>query len=101
MLSGTKHRRKRSLQRWRVTCLCRDSNERRNRPLRVRWGFRHSCPISRRNPTSSCTTFYRCNGYRRDIYPSVPSARIEHDWCGVIWRMKSFHRRHGLLYHRT
>ncbi|GBM13753.1 hypothetical protein AVEN_90017-1 [Araneus ventricosus] len=29
---------KRPLQRWRVTCLGRDSNERPNRPLRVRWG---------------------------------------------------------------
>ncbi|GBM18899.1 hypothetical protein AVEN_137271-1 [Araneus ventricosus] len=28
-LSGAKHRRKRPLQRWRVTCLDRDSNERR------------------------------------------------------------------------
>ncbi|GBO27536.1 hypothetical protein AVEN_205191-1 [Araneus ventricosus] len=37
-LSGAKHRRKRPLQRWRVTCLGRDSNERPNRPLRVRWG---------------------------------------------------------------
>ncbi|GBM23637.1 hypothetical protein AVEN_117387-1 [Araneus ventricosus] len=44
------------------------STERPNRPLRVRWGFRHSCPISRRNPTPSCEAFYRCNGYRRDIY---------------------------------
>ncbi|GBN75018.1 hypothetical protein AVEN_14843-1 [Araneus ventricosus] len=48
---------KRPLQRWRVTCLGRDSNERPNRPLRVRWGFCHSCPISRRNPTPSCATF--------------------------------------------
>ncbi|GBN84463.1 hypothetical protein AVEN_30411-1 [Araneus ventricosus] len=31
-------------------------------------GFRHSCPISRRNPTHSCAAFYRRNGYRRDIY---------------------------------
>ncbi|GBN42252.1 hypothetical protein AVEN_165787-1 [Araneus ventricosus] len=36
-LLGAKHRRKRPLQRWRVTCLFRDSNERPNRPLRVRW----------------------------------------------------------------
>ncbi|GBM18199.1 hypothetical protein AVEN_151732-1 [Araneus ventricosus] len=36
--------------------------------LLVRWGFRHSCPISRRNPTPSCAAFYLCNGYRRDIY---------------------------------
>ncbi|GBN58825.1 hypothetical protein AVEN_48539-1 [Araneus ventricosus] len=67
-LSGAKHRRKRPLQRWRVTCLSRDSNERPNRPLSVLWGFRHSCPISRRNPTPSCAAFYRCNGYRHDIY---------------------------------
>ncbi|GBM75779.1 hypothetical protein AVEN_7017-1 [Araneus ventricosus] len=31
-------------------------------------GFRHSCPISRRNPIPSCAAFYRCDGYRRDIY---------------------------------
>ncbi|GBM64701.1 hypothetical protein AVEN_175197-1 [Araneus ventricosus] len=31
----------RPLQRWRVTCLGRDSNERPNRPLHVRWGLRH------------------------------------------------------------
>ncbi|GBO07586.1 hypothetical protein AVEN_237169-1 [Araneus ventricosus] len=37
-LSGPKHRRKRPLQRWRVTCLGRDSNERSNPLLRVRWG---------------------------------------------------------------
>ncbi|GBL88526.1 hypothetical protein AVEN_159110-1 [Araneus ventricosus] len=36
--------------------------------LAVRWGFRHSCPILRRNSTPSCAAFYRCNGYRRDIY---------------------------------
>ncbi|GBL94928.1 hypothetical protein AVEN_187447-1 [Araneus ventricosus] len=66
-LSGAKHRRKRPLQRCQVTCLGRDSNERPNRPLRVRWGFRHSCPISRRNPTPFCAAFYRCNGYRLDI----------------------------------
>ncbi|GBL80338.1 hypothetical protein AVEN_92249-1 [Araneus ventricosus] len=46
MLLGAKHRRKRPLQRWQVTCLGRDSNERPNRPLRVLWGFRHRCPIS-------------------------------------------------------
>ncbi|GBN12349.1 hypothetical protein AVEN_87982-1 [Araneus ventricosus] len=34
-LSGAKHRRKRPLQRWRVTCLGRDNNERPDRPLRV------------------------------------------------------------------
>ncbi|GBO35249.1 hypothetical protein AVEN_254411-1 [Araneus ventricosus] len=58
----------RPLQRWRVTYLGRDSNERPNRPLRVHWGFRHSCPLSRRNLTPSCEAFYSCNGYRRDIY---------------------------------
>ncbi|GBL71207.1 hypothetical protein AVEN_209170-1 [Araneus ventricosus] len=26
---------------------------------------------------------------------------IEHDWCGVIWRVKPFHRWRGLLAHRT
>ncbi|GBN60820.1 hypothetical protein AVEN_59316-1 [Araneus ventricosus] len=67
-LSGAKHCRKRPLQRWPVTYLGRDSNEWPNRPLRVRWGFRHSCPISLRNPTPSCAAFYCCNGYRRDIY---------------------------------
>ncbi|GBM73999.1 hypothetical protein AVEN_21151-1 [Araneus ventricosus] len=66
--SSAKHRRKRSFQRWRVTCLSRDSNEVLNRPLRVRWGFRHSCPISRRNSTPSCASFYLCNEYRRGIY---------------------------------
>ncbi|GBL88220.1 hypothetical protein AVEN_117803-1 [Araneus ventricosus] len=45
-----------------------DSNERPNRPLRVCRGFRHSSPISRRNPTPSCAAFYHCKGYRRDIY---------------------------------
>ncbi|GBM74943.1 hypothetical protein AVEN_173358-1 [Araneus ventricosus] len=36
---GTRYRApKRPLQRWRVTCLGRYSNERPNRPLRVRWG---------------------------------------------------------------
>ncbi|GBO43002.1 hypothetical protein AVEN_47621-1 [Araneus ventricosus] len=39
-LSGAKHRRKRPLQRWRVTCLGRDRNERPKRPLRVCWAFR-------------------------------------------------------------
>ncbi|GBM81487.1 hypothetical protein AVEN_154535-1 [Araneus ventricosus] len=29
------------------------------------------------------------------------NARIEHDWCGVIWRVKPFHRWPGLLDHRT
>ncbi|GBM49636.1 hypothetical protein AVEN_3223-1 [Araneus ventricosus] len=29
-----------------ITCLGKDSNERPNRPLRVRWGFRHRCPIT-------------------------------------------------------
>ncbi|GBL68289.1 hypothetical protein AVEN_246365-1 [Araneus ventricosus] len=37
-LSGAKRRRKRPLQRWRVTCLGRGSNERSNRPLRGHWG---------------------------------------------------------------
>ncbi|GBM20249.1 hypothetical protein AVEN_216667-1 [Araneus ventricosus] len=36
-LSGAKHRLKEPLQRWRVTCQGRDSNERPNRPLRVPW----------------------------------------------------------------
>ncbi|GBO30755.1 hypothetical protein AVEN_87417-1 [Araneus ventricosus] len=67
ILSDVKHRRKRPLQRWRVICLGRDSNERPNRPIRVRWGFRLRCPISRRNPTPSFAAFYRCNGYRLDI----------------------------------
>ncbi|GBM58056.1 hypothetical protein AVEN_222821-1 [Araneus ventricosus] len=35
---------------------------------RVRWRFRRSLPISRRNSTPFCAAFYRCNGYRRDIY---------------------------------
>ncbi|GBM12428.1 hypothetical protein AVEN_55271-1 [Araneus ventricosus] len=63
---GTRYRAPNIVERdhwWRVSCLGRDSNERPYRPLRVRWGFRHSCPISRRNPTPSCTAFYRCNGY--------------------------------------
>ncbi|GBM11616.1 hypothetical protein AVEN_180162-1 [Araneus ventricosus] len=30
-----------------------------------------------------------------------PPARIEHDWCGVIWRVKPFHRWLGLLDYRT
>ncbi|GBN36082.1 hypothetical protein AVEN_178914-1 [Araneus ventricosus] len=84
-LWGAKYRRKRPLKRWRITCLGRDSNERPNRPLRVRWGFRHSCPISRRNPTPSCAALYRCNGYRRDIYGHyinnlmLTPARIEYE----------------------
>ncbi|GBM49626.1 hypothetical protein AVEN_3216-1 [Araneus ventricosus] len=45
-LSGTKCCRKRPLKTWRVTCRCKDCNEQPNRPLRVRWGFRHSYPIS-------------------------------------------------------
>ncbi|GBL82790.1 hypothetical protein AVEN_106325-1 [Araneus ventricosus] len=57
-LSGAKHSRKRPLQRCRDTCLGRDSNERPNRPLRVRWWFCHSCPISRRNPIPSCAALY-------------------------------------------
>ncbi|GBL78611.1 hypothetical protein AVEN_65199-1 [Araneus ventricosus] len=67
-LSGTKHRRKRPLQRWKVTCLGSDNKEQPNRPVRVRRGFRHSCLISRQNPTPSYAAFYRCNGYRCDIY---------------------------------
>ncbi|GBM79104.1 hypothetical protein AVEN_177417-1 [Araneus ventricosus] len=40
---GTRYREpKRPLERWLVICLGRDRNERPNRPLRVRWGFRHS-----------------------------------------------------------
>ncbi|GBN26649.1 hypothetical protein AVEN_272686-1 [Araneus ventricosus] len=58
-LLGAKHRRKRPLQRWRVTCLGRVSNERPNRPLRFRWWFLYSCPISRLNPTPLCVVFYR------------------------------------------
>ncbi|GBM86484.1 hypothetical protein AVEN_79492-1 [Araneus ventricosus] len=27
------------------------------------FAFRHSCSISRRNPTHCCAAFYRCNGY--------------------------------------
>ncbi|GBM33382.1 hypothetical protein AVEN_169916-1 [Araneus ventricosus] len=61
-LSGPKHRRKRPSQRWRVTCLGRDSNERPNGPLRVRWGFCHSCPISRRNPNPLVRPFIAAMG---------------------------------------
>ncbi|GBN62682.1 hypothetical protein AVEN_172568-1 [Araneus ventricosus] len=93
-LSGAKFRRKRPLQMWRVTCLVRDSNERPNRPVRVRWGFCHSCPISRRNLTP-CYAAWVSKRYLGMITP----APIEHDWCGVIWRVKPFHRRRGLLDH--
>ncbi|GBN30854.1 hypothetical protein AVEN_24416-1 [Araneus ventricosus] len=66
---GTRYRvPRRPLQRRRVSYLGRDSNEWLNQPLRVRWGFRHSCPISRRNPTPFCSAFYLCDGYRRHIY---------------------------------
>ncbi|GBN89964.1 hypothetical protein AVEN_103674-1 [Araneus ventricosus] len=97
-LSGAKHRRKRPLQRWRVTCLGRDSNERPNRPLRFRWGFRHSCPISRRNPALIVCPFIAAMG--TDVIFMDYNA-IEHDCCGVIWRMKPFLGRRGLLDHRT
>ncbi|GBO29014.1 hypothetical protein AVEN_33749-1 [Araneus ventricosus] len=30
-----------------------------------------------------------------------PPASIEHDWCGVIWRVKPFQRWRVLLDHRT
>ncbi|GBM96381.1 hypothetical protein AVEN_64084-1 [Araneus ventricosus] len=32
---------------------------------------------------------------------AITPALIEHDWCGVIWRVKPFHRRRGLLDYRT
>ncbi|GBL81871.1 hypothetical protein AVEN_50475-1 [Araneus ventricosus] len=36
----------------------------------------------------------------RYLWKITPS-HIEHDWCGVIWRIKPFHRWRGLLDHRT
>ncbi|GBN86728.1 hypothetical protein AVEN_216611-1 [Araneus ventricosus] len=32
---------------------------------------------------------------------TITPARIEHAWCGAIWRVKLFHRWRGLLDHRT
>ncbi|GBN54775.1 hypothetical protein AVEN_124708-1 [Araneus ventricosus] len=34
-------------------------------------------------------------------YLTITPARIDDDWCGVIWKVKPFHRRDGLLYRRT
>ncbi|GBO30509.1 hypothetical protein AVEN_45769-1 [Araneus ventricosus] len=31
----------------------------------------------------------------------ITPARIEHDWCRVIWRVQLFHRCRDLLDHRT
>ncbi|GBN32395.1 hypothetical protein AVEN_93725-1 [Araneus ventricosus] len=67
-LAGTKHRRKRPLQRWRVTSLGRDSNERPNRPLHVRWRFRSQLSDIATKSYTFFEAFYRCNGYRCDIY---------------------------------
>ncbi|GBM06776.1 hypothetical protein AVEN_63013-1 [Araneus ventricosus] len=35
------------------------------------------------------------------IFMDDKAARIEHDWCGVICRVKPFHRWRGLLDQRT
>ncbi|GBM22187.1 hypothetical protein AVEN_236818-1 [Araneus ventricosus] len=35
------------------------------------------------------------------IFMDDNAARIEHDWCGVIWRVKPFLRWRGLLDHWT
>ncbi|GBN17945.1 hypothetical protein AVEN_64028-1 [Araneus ventricosus] len=32
---------------------------------------------------------------------TIKPVLIEHDWCGVIWRVKPFHRWRSLLDHRT
>ncbi|GBO38976.1 hypothetical protein AVEN_238361-1 [Araneus ventricosus] len=79
-----------------VTCLGRDSNERPNRPLRVPSQLSDIA-------TKSYTLLYGLLSLQwvptRYLWTIMP-ARIEHDWCGVIWRVKPFHRWRGLLDHR-
>ncbi|GBN55405.1 hypothetical protein AVEN_85738-1 [Araneus ventricosus] len=89
---GTRYRApKRPLQTLRVTCLGRDSNERPNRLLHVRW-------VVPSQLTDIATKSYTLAiPYLWTITP----IRIEHDWCGVIWRVKPFHRWRDLLDHRT
>ncbi|GBN11065.1 hypothetical protein AVEN_115975-1 [Araneus ventricosus] len=80
---------------------CWDSNERPNRPLSVRWGFRYNYSISRRNPTNLLCSLSSLQWVPTRYLWTITPACIEHDWCGVIWRVKPFHRWRGLLDHRT
>ncbi|GBM00322.1 hypothetical protein AVEN_32661-1 [Araneus ventricosus] len=99
-LSGVKHRRKRPLQRWRVTCLGRDSNEWPNRPLRVSWGIPTQLSHASKSYTLLCGLL-SLQWVPTRYLGAITPARIERDWCGVIWSVKPFHRWRGLLDHRT
>ncbi|GBN60898.1 hypothetical protein AVEN_204237-1 [Araneus ventricosus] len=91
-LAGTKHRRKRPLQRWRVTSVGRDSNERPNRPLHVFWRFRSQLSDIASKSYTFLWSLLSLQWVPMRYLWTITSALIEQNWCGVIWRMKPFHR---------
>ncbi|GBO31045.1 hypothetical protein AVEN_245937-1 [Araneus ventricosus] len=74
-----------------------DSNERPNRPLRV---LSYLSDIATKSYTLICDLSLRKWVPTQYLWTITPT-RIEHDWYGVIWRVRPFDRWRGMLHHRT
>ncbi|GBM07602.1 hypothetical protein AVEN_230036-1 [Araneus ventricosus] len=89
-LSGAKHCRKRPLQRWRLLVWAGIATDGRTHlyvfaggsVTAVRYRDKILHPLVRPFIASMGT----------DAIFMDDNARIEHDWCGVIWRVKPFNR---------